>query len=277
MEGLVSFLITNLIALLIMLSIVIPISISNRKYKRFVIEHSKALKNLKIINQKYSFKKVKNYDGKHSYDNENFYDNISTQDYLTYELINYKKKVLAAIDAARYNKRIIDSYNEDIKNECKFGSFDTDELLKSKRKLARYEKNLFKSETKKPKTSFSIYIELILTKINGRVVRRKYRTFSTDEIRSIIDRLNNNQDGFYKDEDIWESICRVERGKVTNKLRFSIYRRDGWRCCKCRRKTGDLEIDHIVPIAKGGKTTYNNLQTLCRRCNKEKGTKTIRF
>ena len=32
-----------------------------------------------------------------------------------------------------------------------------------------------------------------------------------------------------------------------------------------------MDIDHIKPIAKGGKTTYDNLQTLCRRCNKEKG------
>lgn len=33
----------------------------------------------------------------------------------------------------------------------------------------------------------------------------------------------------------------------------------------------DLEIDHIKPIAKGGKSTPDNLQTLCRRCNRMKG------
>lgn len=55
-------------------------------------------------------------------------------------------------------------------------------------------------------------------------------------------------------------------------MRFAIYQRDGHRCRKCGRKTDDLEIDHIVPIAKGGKSTMDNLQTLCRRCNREKGT-----
>ncbi|WP_294755493.1 HNH endonuclease signature motif containing protein, partial [uncultured Ruminococcus sp.] len=34
-----------------------------------------------------------------------------------------------------------------------------------------------------------------------------------------------------------------------------------------------LEVDHIIPIAKGGKTEANNLQTLCWRCNREKGKK----
>ncbi|MBO5777220.1 MAG: HNH endonuclease [Clostridia bacterium] len=32
-----------------------------------------------------------------------------------------------------------------------------------------------------------------------------------------------------------------------------------------------LEIDHIKPIAKGGKTTIDNLQTLCHDCNVKKG------
>ncbi|MBR2617036.1 MAG: HNH endonuclease [Clostridia bacterium] len=56
-------------------------------------------------------------------------------------------------------------------------------------------------------------------------------------------------------------------------MRFSIYQRDGYRCKSCGARGGrvDLEIDHIKPIAKGGKSTYDNLQTLCKRCNKRKG------
>ncbi|MBO4856796.1 MAG: HNH endonuclease [Bacilli bacterium] len=33
----------------------------------------------------------------------------------------------------------------------------------------------------------------------------------------------------------------------------------------------NLEIDHIIPIARGGKTTPDNLQVLCHDCNKKKG------
>ena len=72
--------------------------------------------------------------------------------------------------------------------------------------------------------------------------------------------------------DIWKSISNVERAKVTNRLRFAIYERDNYRCKKCG-STENLEIDHIIPIFKGGKSTYSNLQTLCHKCNTEKGSK----
>ncbi len=32
-----------------------------------------------------------------------------------------------------------------------------------------------------------------------------------------------------------------------------------------------LEIDHIIPVSKHGCTVENNLQTLCWKCNREKG------
>ena len=34
-----------------------------------------------------------------------------------------------------------------------------------------------------------------------------------------------------------------------------------------------LEVDHIVPVSKGGKTEADNLQTLCWRCNRSKSNK----
>ena len=75
---------------------------------------------------------------------------------------------------------------------------------------------------------------------------------------------------YYLDGEIWNAICRVERGKVSNRMRFAIYQRDGYRCRKCGRSSNDLEIDHIFPISKGGKSVFDNLQTLCHRCNTEK-------
>lgn len=34
-----------------------------------------------------------------------------------------------------------------------------------------------------------------------------------------------------------------------------------------------MEFDHIKPLSKGGKTELNNLQLLCRKCNRSKGAK----
>jgi len=41
-------------------------------------------------------------------------------------------------------------------------------------------------------------------------------------------------------------------------------------CLNCG-EIDDLAIDHILPIAKGGKSEYSNLQLLCRTCNTFKG------
>ena len=32
-----------------------------------------------------------------------------------------------------------------------------------------------------------------------------------------------------------------------------------------------LECDHIIPLARGGRTEMSNLQTLCKECNRKKG------
>src|SRR5216683_2707298 len=41
------------------------------------------------------------------------------------------------------------------------------------------------------------------------------------------------------------------------------------------RRAINLEMDHIVPVSKGGKTEESNLQTLCRRCNRAKSKKLV--
>jgi hypothetical protein len=43
-------------------------------------------------------------------------------------------------------------------------------------------------------------------------------------------------------------------------------------CFYCGSKE-KLEIDHIIPVVKGGKNIYSNLQVLCRTCNRKKGGK----
>jgi hypothetical protein len=59
-------------------------------------------------------------------------------------------------------------------------------------------------------------------------------------------------------------------GAVPDDLRKSVFERDGYKCVKCDA-TDYLECDHAKPRAKGGLNELSNLQTLCRRCNSEKG------
>lgn len=58
--------------------------------------------------------------------------------------------------------------------------------------------------------------------------------------------------------------------------RFEILQRDCFMCryCGAAPDESELQIDHIVPIAKGGTNSLLNLITACRLCNAGKGTRT---
>ncbi len=59
---------------------------------------------------------------------------------------------------------------------------------------------------------------------------------------------------------------------VPGSLRFEVLRRAGGRCELCGASSKDIQIDvdHIVPRAKGGSNKITNLQALCRTCNAQK-------
>lgn len=271
--GVTAFLLITFVAIpILFLAVFLPIVIVNNNYKKFVIANSKALKTLRDINSKYEFYVIPNFDMKHSYDNEHFYNDISPYDYLTYQLSYEYKKVNKAIKETLINKGMYKDYTDEIKDKCVFGDFGDTELPRNTKKLNKIEEEIFKKEMLSPVIHFNIKVTLVRTNINGDRQERKSDTFKRETISDIIYRLGQKRDNYYQDKNIWDSICRVERGKVTNKMRFAIYNRDGYRCRYCGRKTDDLEIDHIIPIAKGGKSTLDNLQTLCHRCNVKKGT-----
>ena len=79
---------------------------------------------------------------------------------------------------------------------------------------------------------------------------------------------------YYYDKNVEqeEKVCTKEyqRKLMTDSLRQDILKRDGFRCVICGRTANDgvkLHVDHIIPIAKGGKTVKENLRTLCEECN----------
>ena len=69
-----------------------------------------------------------------------------------------------------------------------------------------------------------------------------------------------------------------QRVPISPGLKWEILSRDNITCVKCGRspnteKGVSLHVDHIIPVSKGGKTEYSNLQTLCSDCNLGKGAK----
>lgn len=258
-----------LLVVIILAVVLLTICIFVRVYKKYVLTNSEALNKLKELNEKYVFYEIPKLEFINKYDNEIMYNEISVRDYLVYQLQFKAKEVKYSMERTRENQVNFSRYREDISSKCILGI--NTENVKLRFLFLLFERNLFKKYTLKPQINYSIFVRLILTDINGKFKTTKYKIFSVEEIYDILYKLSKRNGNFYLVPEIWESICRVERGKVSNKMRFSIYKRDNYRCKKCGRRTDDLEIDHIFPIAKGGKSTYDNLQTLCRRCNKIKG------
>src|SRR6266436_6343174 len=74
------------------------------------------------------------------------------------------------------------------------------------------------------------------------------------------------------DEPTYED--RSAKRRIPDPVRAEVLLRDGARCRRCRTAV-NLEVDHIIPVSKGGKTEESNLQTLCRRCNRRKWKKLV--
>jgi hypothetical protein len=78
----------------------------------------------------------------------------------------------------------------------------------------------------------------------------------------------------------FKNSIQGQRALMTSRLREHIKQRDNFTCKSCSISTHTernllLEIDHIMPLSKGGFTTESNLQTLCWRCNRTKGAKIL--
>ena len=102
---------------------------------------------------------------------------------------------------------------------------------------------------------------------------------ASTECDIIMDIENLNRFVLFLSEKIkFHKSAAGQRALMTSKLRQHIKERDGFTCKKCGASVHNepnllLEIDHIIPVSKGGLTTEDNLQTLCWRCNRRKGAK----
>lgn len=249
----------------------------NRKYVDFVNEHSLAIRAIKELNSKYQFSPFYPLIYKNRYDTTVNFEKVSCKDYLIYQ---FHLDTLGV-------RRIIKSRNNNISKEIdykgkvdlakdKLGNFDVSIEDLNEEKLRNIESIVFNDLIEKANTDFYVEVHLYLTRGRiHRVVDEKKELFDLNEIIDVLKSIDSSKviDGrrFYSRE-VWKSIERVERAKVSNELRQEIFERDGYTCVNCgSTEKESLEIDHIKPISKGGKTEPDNLQTLCHDCNIRKG------
>ena len=69
----------------------------------------------------------------------------------------------------------------------------------------------------------------------------------------------------------------MSREPISKKLRFEVFKRDSFKCQYCGKSAPDvvLNVDHIMPVAKGGTNDIFNLITACESCNSGKSDRTL--
>jgi 5-methylcytosine-specific restriction endonuclease McrA len=66
---------------------------------------------------------------------------------------------------------------------------------------------------------------------------------------------------------------------LSKKIRFSrrnVCIRDGYSCqyCGTQLNTKDIQLEHVIPVSKGGKTEWTNIVCSCHKCNSKKRDRT---
>lgn len=212
-----------------------------------------AYKMLLEINKKYNLKEYRYYDlmyrrctNPQKYKSKIFAFSCFVKE-VVQPKISFFEKMLEDIV---YNKRLYPQYIQEFNR-----------LLLCAKNSA--ERNLCEQQKEKPLLEATFTIELFYKYFN-QYMSEKYTFDELDIQKAIIEAKNI---------DISKTNEQKERTLMSDSLRFQILKRDNYTCQICGKKASDgveLEIDHIIPISKGGRTVPNNLQTLCKRCNRGK-------
>jgi hypothetical protein len=109
--------------------------------------------------------------------------------------------------------------------------------------------------------------------------RFKNDSFNTDELEKQIEKLMKDDDvtakkGIYEYALTGDERCLNIRA-FSDTMKREVYERQNGICPKCGKHFAieDMEGDHITPWCKGGKTTAENCQMLCKDCNRRKSAK----
>jgi 5-methylcytosine-specific restriction endonuclease McrA len=117
------------------------------------------------------------------------------------------------------------------------------------------------------------------------VVDQEYRTYSFEDWRQMSLANTEIPSGFVHTPNFKIAIPDVIALKVFDRLpttevkftRRNIYEHYAYRCCYCGVKfsSQDLNLEHVHPKSRGGKTGWDNIVTACVKCNLKKGDKLL--
>jgi 5-methylcytosine-specific restriction endonuclease McrA len=115
---------------------------------------------------------------------------------------------------------------------------------------------------------------------HARVVDQEYRTYNFEDWRELSQMTANHPAGYIYTPSFRIAIPEVITLRDYDKLpvgdvkftRRNIYDHYRYHCCYCGRKftTHELNLEHVLPRSRGGKTDWTNIVTSCMPCNLRK-------
>ena len=192
---------------------------------------------------------------------KNFYPNKNMYP----EQIQKLQKLIEEIETLKDAKQIIENYKAEYKqylDDVPDYVMEEDEIgFYSRLGFANVDESVLTVEYKFAYTS------------GGGMAQRSFTVPMTEE--TIVELINVLQSKLTA-----SAFVKEQRNLMTKKLREFIKNRDNFTCCSCKNSVEKepnllLEIDHIIPVSKGGFTQEDNLQTLCWKCNRAKSDKIV--
>ena len=238
---------------------------------------SEYVKRLIRINNDTSFHKLNSeYRYKMNYSKKNRFDSISPEIFLKNTLINV---LLFAreINYAQENKAKYEEYLRKIELIKSSNILLTDVIKQTflKKIVSWFESRIInKVILDSPELNPSFVVELGYQSPQGRNSYKKESSYKYQEILNLKHKVDVEQERL---NSVTEQK-RLERQKLTPKVRFKILKRDNYKCNLCGRTASSnvvLHVDHKIPIANGGRTVESNLWVLCEECNLGKGTRSL--
>lgn len=278
-------LIISIIMILLFVVLLIVLIIKHKDIYNFFIDlkRNRIIKKLKKssllysnilrLNQEYNFELLNPYYVNYSIHKKSDLVNCNIDDYLLmtidkeYDSLNeYKDKYDKLL--LKYNE-YLNKYN-DLK-EC-INDEEADRLKIKREDYQKCQSIIFNNGKIFKEFNFEIIIYINYSSDKGFVRDKKYKRYGINEYYDFL----NEYSTLKEKNELYEINSRVERAKMSESLRYDILKRDNYKCQICGASAKDgakLQVDHIIPVSKGGKTETNNLQTLCSRCNIGKSNK----
>ena len=256
---------------------ILPIIIYNFIIKRIINKEnevvsktSKKIQKITKLNESYQFKDIKRKKRniiEREYSRKSF-DRVTGKSIINYHLDNNINGIRTDLENAIFNITLLEKYNKDVEKVLQSESINNSKYSTKKFKMVE-ERVLRSIIYKKENFMITLKIEVYYRSNGGNVYDNKKRKYLFNDLVFVYNEWNRGNK--------FEETINQERKIMNDYIRYNVLKRDNFSCqiCGITAKDGaKLQVDHIIPVSKGGKTVMSNLQTLCERCNIGKSNKT---